>query len=390
MKMDSPLIFILAVLFLVAHFGLWVAIYNRISACDLPRRIVKPFMKFLLLIAILLPLYLAWSHGSSLGISQFLRKGVGDSGSALRLYGLFLLSSYGWLGVPWLLARPLFRIGWISLKVQPEVKDLAKELGVQLALTKKCEWFARVPLNQIFELSVENIELPVKELPAELEGYRIAHLSDIHFTGDVAPDFTRHVIELANQWAPNLFALTGDLIDNESCIEWLSGVFEEAEAPDGSYFILGNHDARMRDTQLIRNAMKQAGWVDLGGLKVSATLNKHQVTMIGDESPWLKKPSPLDQDDHAFRILLSHSPDRIRWARQNEVQLMLAGHTHGGQGRLPVVGPVLSPSWYGSRYASGQFYQAPTTLHVTRGLSGTRLMRINCRPELSLLTLRRG
>jgi hypothetical protein len=67
---------------------------------------------------------------------------------------------------------------------------------------------------------------------------------------------------------------------------------------------------------------------------------------------------------------------------------MLAGHTHGGQGRLPLVGPLLSPSLHGSRYASGDFFRPPTTMHVTRGLSGIHLMRINCRPELSLLTLR--
>ena len=68
---------------------------------------------------------------------------------------------------------------------------------------------------------------------------------------------------------------------------------------------------------------------------------------------------------------------------------MLAGHTHGGQGRLPLAGPILGPSRYGSRYASGDFYKPPTTMHVTRGLGGTHLIRINCRPELSLLTLRR-
>ena len=67
---------------------------------------------------------------------------------------------------------------------------------------------------------------------------------------------------------------------------------------------------------------------------------------------------------------------------------MLAGHTHGGQGRLPLIGPVLSPSFHGSRYASGDFYKSPTTMHVSRGLSGTHLIRINCRPQLSLLTLR--
>jgi uncharacterized protein len=62
---------------------------------------------------------------------------------------------------------------------------------------------------------------------------------------------------------------------------------------------------------------------------------------------------------------------------------MLAGHTHGGQIRLPVVGPVFSPSRFGVRYASGTFFRAPTLMHVSRGLSGTRPLRFNCRPELA-------
>lgn len=388
--MDLILKFVWAALFLIAHLGLWVSIYNRINALNLPRRVTKPMMKFLLLVAIVLPIYIGSILDASPKSLLLLRSASGGIHSTLQIYSLFVLSSYLWLGLPWLLTRPLFGFGWLSAEIQSEVKDLSQELTVPLPLSEKCKWFAKVPLNQIFELSVEKIELPVKDLPDALDGYRIAHLSDIHFTGDVAPDFTKHVITIANQWKPELFALTGDLIDKQSCIEWLKPVLQHAKASDGSYFILGNHDARMPDTQAIRSEISEAGWIDLGGNKITVCLRGQDVTIVGDESPWLKKPKELDERDQAFRILLSHSPDRIRWASKNQVQLMLAGHTHGGQGRLPLLGPVLSPSLYGSRYASGQFFQSPTTLHVTRGLSGTRLLRINCRPELSLLTLRRS
>jgi len=109
--------------------------------------------------------------------------------------------------------------------------------------------------------------------------------------------------------------------------------------------------------------------------------------LIGNEHPWFKRPE-LETDNSELRLLLSHSPDQIWWARKHGVTLMLAGHTHGGQGRLPLAGPILGPSLHGSRFASGDFYLPPTTMHVTRGLCGTHLIRINCRPELSLLTLR--
>jgi predicted MPP superfamily phosphohydrolase len=165
-------------------------------------------------------------------------------------------------------------------------------------------------------------------------------------------------------------------------------IFRDAEAPDGRFFVLGNHDARMKSPEAIRSSMVSAGWTDLGGKELSISFRNERVTMIGNEAPWFPHTVVPTPTKDQFCMMLSHSPDQIRWARQHQVHLMIAGHTHGGQGRLPLIGPVLSPSIYGSRFASGQFYLAPTTMHVTRGLSGTRLMRINCRPELSLLTLR--
>src|SRR5690606_3108155 len=111
--------------------------------------------------------------------------------------------------------------------------------------------------------------------------------------------------------------------------------------------------------------------------------------ILGNEQPWFPAPSaaPLARSAGCFRLLLAHSPDQLAWARRHGVQVMLAGHTHGGQGRLPLAGPLLSPSWHGSRFASGDFFKTPTTMHVSRGLSGVHLLRIRCRPELSLLTL---
>ena len=69
---------------------------------------------------------------------------------------------------------------------------------------------------------------------------------------------------------------------------------------------------------------------------------------------------------------------------------MLAGHVHGGQVRLPVIGAVLSPSWHGVKYACGLFHRPPTVLHVTRGLSGEYPVRYLCRPEIAQLVLRGG
>jgi predicted MPP superfamily phosphohydrolase len=88
------------------------------------------------------------------------------------------------------------------------------------------------------------------------------------------------------------------------------------------------------------------------------------------------------------RILLAHSPDQLSWARRNDIDLMLAGHTHGGQIRFPLIGPILAPSRYGVRYAAGTFYLPPVVMHVSRGISGLQPLRFNCPPELTKLVLR--
>ena len=97
---------------------------------------------------------------------------------------------------------------------------------------------------------------------------------------------------------------------------------------------------------------------------------------------------PASVEPNVLRIGVSHSPDQIGWARRERLDLMLAGHTHGGQIRFPVIGPLVAPSHYGSQFASGVFYLKPTLMHVSRGLSGVHPFRWLCPPEVSVLTLR--
>jgi len=258
-----------------------------------------------------------------------------------------------------------------------------------LALSTKCKIAQHLPWNQILELSIEEIELQVRGLPAGLDGYRIAQLSDIHLTGDIHPDFASYAVFRAAQWQPDMMALTGDIIDKQICVDWLVDIFSPVDCRDGCYFVLGNHDTRIVDSRQTREAMDRAGWTDLGGRSLRVPLASGiEGMLIGNEYPWYARPQIPDTPDSSFRILLSHSPDQLWWARQHHVSLMLAGHTHGGQGQLPIAGPILGPSYHGSRFATGDFYRTPTTMHVSRGLSGTHLLRLNCRPELSLITLR--
>jgi hypothetical protein len=100
------------------------------------------------------------------------------------------------------------------------------------------------------------------------------------------------------------------------------------------------------------------------------------------------QPDLTSVPEDAFRIFLSHTPDNINWACRNSIDLMLSGHNHGGQVRLPGFGPVYSPSVYGCHFASGVFWEPPTLLYVSRGISGKHPLRWNCLPELTRLILR--
>lgn len=398
---------LLVVAVVIGHGGLVVAIYNRLGSMGWPHRTEKRITTVALALAIALP---TLACISLLRLEAF--PGSFTSADLLRLprgwigYGLVCLAAWPLLGIPWLLARPIFGIGHVKTKRQVEVWRTHPRDAGSIALTRQSAWLARLPGNQILELAVERIELPVVGLPRRLDGYRIAHLSDLHFTGHVAPAWTAEAVHRLNDWGPDLVALTGDIIDSPDCVDWLGDALGHAQARDGCYFILGNHDLREVCPRRVDATIRELGWTSVGGrvlarrLRVGAGAGDESgvdALIIGNEAPWFAAPElePLATGSEGdgvapFRLLLSHGPDQFGWARRHGVRLMLAGHTHGGQGRLPLVGPILSPSWHGSRYAAGDFYAHPTTMHVSRGLSGTRLLRINCRPELSLLTLRVG
>ncbi len=371
----------------IGHFGINVAIYNRLNGLGLPRRMTKHIEHFFAVLAVLIPIAMLWMFRDTFWDMLQGRPNKTAIPSVLWYYGAFCLASWIFLGIPWLLWRPIFGIEWIQAPRETEIVNVRDVTDHPLALSIKCKLECDLPLNQIFDLAIDKISLPVAGLPPALDGYRIAQFSDVHLTGDIHADFTKYVVQRATDWQPNMIALSGDVIDSQKCVSWLYDIFSPAQATDGCYFILGNHDTRIVNPADTRGEMERAGWIDVSQKPVARELAGVSSLIIGNEAPWFPLPD-LGTNEADFRVLLSHGPDQIHWARKHDVHLMMAGHTHGGQGRLPLLGPILSPSLHGSRYASGDFYKAPTTLHVSRGLSGTHLLRINCRPQLSLLTLK--
>jgi predicted MPP superfamily phosphohydrolase len=252
--------------------------------------------------------------------------------------------------------------------------------------------YLSIPGNQSLELAYHEKTLEVPRLPAELDGLSITHLSDLHFTGRVCKAWFEEVVRLANELQSDLVAITGDLVDTPRCIDWLPDTLGRLRAPHGVYFVLGNHDLRAGARQ-VRESLAECGLIDLSGRWLRQVIRDQGVILAGNELPWFKPAAdlsdcPENEGDGDFRILLSHSPDQFSWAQRRNIDLMLAGHTHGGQIRFPGIGPILAPSRYGVRYAAGTFHLPPVVMHVSRGLSGLQPLRFNCPPELAKLVLR--
>jgi predicted MPP superfamily phosphohydrolase len=265
-----------------------------------------------------------------------------------------------------------------------EVVDVAARLGHRPAGTGARSWLARAPGNELFKVEIADREIVLPNLPPALDGLSVLHLTDLHFNGTPGRAFFERALDLAADLKPDLVALTGDILDRHARSDWLPTTLAHLHAPLGRYFVLGNHDA-LDEPDRIRVAMRDLGWTDVGGRSVIRDHNDHALVIAGTERPWLgRQPDlPNGQLRPALRLLLSHTPEQFAWAQSRDVDLVLAGHLHGGQIDLPLFGPVS-----GGRYHAGVFSAGNTVMHVSRGLGVMFPVRLNCPAEITRLILR--
>ncbi len=248
----------------------------------------------------------------------------------------------------------------------------------------------RLPGNECLDLDLTERGLDVPRLPAALDGLAIVHISDLHYTGHVGKPFFEEMARMSNALEPDIIAVTGDITDNNVCIDWIPDTLGRLRARYGVYYIFGNHDLRF-DWKRMARLLDDCGLIYVGGRWLSVEVRGQPFLLAGNELPWFTPAADPrtfpPRSELPFRLILAHSPDQLQWARQADADLMLAGHTHGGQIRLPFIGPILSPSMQGVQYASGLFHVPPTILNVSRGVSGEVPLRLNCPPEIIHLTL---
>lgn len=258
-------------------------------------------------------------------------------------------------------------------------------------------------------LRVERVEVAIRDLPPQLAGLRIVHLSDLHLRNRPrALELGLRAIELAMAEEANLVCITGDIGHRSWHIGQAVKVMAPLDAEYGVYAVLGNHDL---DRSLELNTFREnvdldtvQRWIEgMETIGVDVLFNEHRrvtvnghmlaVAGVGDPSCGFDDLSAALADAPLadVRILLSHSPDVFDEPGAEWAHLILCGHTHGGQIRLPLIGSPWAPVWRRRDRASGLMRVGPDTVaYVSRGSGAGTAARFHCPPEVTVLTLVQG
>jgi len=250
---------------------------------------------------------------------------------------------------------------------------------------------ARSALTEPFRLTIEHRQIKLRRLPRELDGFRIVQLSDLHHSPFTSREQIERAIDTANSLQPDIVALTGDYVSKEReyaapCAELLGAL----RPRHGVYAVLGNHD-HWTDAALITDLFRAEGITVLvnQGMRfekngASFWLAGVDDTMVGLEDLSL---ALAGSSEHEFKLLLAHNPIILRKAARAGVDLVLSGHTHGGQVSLRSERNAAGRPR--RRLLKGLARQGETQIYVTRGLGTVVLpVRFGCPPEVSLLELR--
>ena len=194
-------------------------------------------------------------------------------------------------------------------------------------------------------------------LPECFDGYRIAHVSDLHNT-QMGKNHAK-LLAMLQEAEPDIIAITGDLIDSRSTSVSIALQFvQEAVKIAPCYYVTGNHEARVTAYEELKADMRSAGVVILEDASVEISSGEESITLIGVNDPSLRTDylfgdaetvmeatlSALHKDSDGFTVLLSHRPELFDIYASQDIDLVLSGHAHGGQFRLPFVGGVLAPN----------------------------------------------
>lgn len=243
-----------------------------------------------------------------------------------------------------------------------------------------------------------------EKIGTALDGFTIVQVSDLHnaeFGRDQAT-----LLNLVEQASPDLIAITGDLIDSDhsdvnAAMQFIRGAVKLAPV----YFVTGNHEAWSLQYPELKEQLTLAGVTILDNEKIVIKHNGAAFNLLGLLDPAFKTTDDVKTDagkvdkvlkeltdlNNELTILLAHRPELFDIYADHPIDLVLSGHAHGGQFRLPLVGGLIAPNQgFFPKYSAGIYTKDRTTLIVSRGLGNSLIpLRVNNRPDLVIITLRK-
>lgn len=249
-------------------------------------------------------------------------------------------------------------------------------------------------LVEPYWIEVKHVKVKLSKLPPSFHSFRVVHFSDLHLGFHSKPEHLAELAEQIQQAKPDLICFTGDLLDHSTAyMPEAIALLSKLRAPFGQYAVLGNHDA-FGNRRAVTKGLAQAGFQVLGNKHAVLRKGAAHLYLAGVDDPMVGNPN-IDKalkgiPDDSCTVLLAHEPDFADEYRNYPVDLQLSGHSHGGQVRVPFFGALYTPP-YANKYISG-LYSVPNSslqVYTTRGIGMTRIpVRFNCRPELTVITLK--
>jgi hypothetical protein len=251
-------------------------------------------------------------------------------------------------------------------------------------------------------LELNHCALAIADLPESFADFRIVQLSDFHCSNQVTPAYLAEAVALAQAQAPDLIVLTGDFIHRGyKYIQPVAQCLGQLRAPCGIYAVLGNHDFSVRSAlgfrryrhlhRAVAKALSSNGIRVLHNEAVAIQRGDALIQLVGVEDLWSRmcdlESAFADLSPLVPNVVLAHNPRTVEILQGRRCDLMLSGHTHGGQIHLPGIGrPTLGKR--SRRFAAGLYQYRNTQVYVNKGVGFGFRFRFGVRPEVAVLTLR--
>ncbi len=242
---------------------------------------------------------------------------------------------------------------------------------------------------------ITEMDIHIRRLSAAHDGLRIVHLTDIHHSLYTPLEDVERAVKMTNHLRPDVIALTGDYVTFSPTYIWpVAQVLGRLHARLGVFAVLGNHDFQV-DADEMTHALEAHRIHVLRNSHYALDSGHARLWMVGVDDLWWSADDLEAGIRHVPardpKILLCHNPVGVRMAAEHHIDLVLSGHTHGGQVRLPVVGGLYTRSKLGKRFIAGWNRLDGTQIYVSRGIGKVLVpLRVGCPPEIACLNLRAG